>query len=118
VSEPDREGFEAIVADAIDALPAWVLDSLDNVEVIVEDEPPEGEGRQTLGLYSGIPQTKRGIGYGGVTPDRIQLFAGPIGRHARATGDRLADVVARTLRHELAHHFGIDDERLDELDAY
>jgi predicted Zn-dependent protease with MMP-like domain len=108
----------ALVAVAVDGLPEWVRSSMDNLEVLVDDEPPEEEPSELLGLYEGIPLTKRDDGYAGVLPDRITLFAGAIEREANDTGMPLADVIARTLRHEVAHHFGIDDERLLEIDAY
>jgi predicted Zn-dependent protease with MMP-like domain len=114
----NRDRFEELVADAIDAMPEWVRRSLDNVEILIDDEPPEGEDAETLGLYVGIPLTSRGSDYSGVQPDTITLFAGPIGREARASGEAVPDVVARTLRHEIAHHFGIDDDRLLEIDRY
>lgn len=111
----NRERFQELVADAVDAMPEWVRRSLDNVEILVDDEPPLGESTNTMGLYVGIPLTKRGSDYSGVQPDTITLFAGPIGREARGTGRTVAEVVARTLRHEIAHHFGIDDDTLHEL---
>ena len=114
----NRDRFQELVADGIDAMPEWVRGSLDNVEILIDDEPPPGESTNTMGLYVGIPLTKRGSDYAGVQPDTVTLFAGPIGREARSTGRPVAEVVARTLRHEIAHHFGIDDERLLEIDAY
>jgi predicted Zn-dependent protease with MMP-like domain len=112
-----------LVAAAADDLPEWVHRAMDNVEILVEDEPPrdvandEGPG-ELLGVYEGIPLAERDAGYGGVLPDRITLFQGPIQREADDSGTPVAAVVARTLRHEVAHHFGIDDERLFEIDAY
>jgi predicted Zn-dependent protease with MMP-like domain len=110
--------FMALVAEAVDALPAWVHETMDNLEVLVDDEPP-GEGpAEILGLYEGIPLTERNDDYGGVLPDRITLFCGPIERDAKDSGTPIAEVINRTLRHEVAHHFGIDDDRLLQIDAY
>lgn len=128
-----RPEFEQVVADAMDDIPQELLDRLDNVAIVVEDEPPadwqtagydghehgDGHGHghsELLGLYTGIPLTQRGdsYGYGGVVPDRIQIFAGPL---TRVTGNR-ADLRAQirtTVIHEIGHYFGIDDARLHEL---
>lgn len=107
------ESFEQIVAQAVDALPSWVLERLDNVEVLVEDDPPPGK-RGLLGLYEGIPLTNRGSGYFGVLPDRITLYRSSI---EAAAGDEqdLAELIRETVIHEVAHFFGISDERLGEL---
>ena len=109
------ERFERLVAEALDELPAWVLERLDNVEVLIEDDPPPGQ--HLLGLYEGIPLTERGMNYAGVLPDRITLFRRPIIRHARSDAD-LKDTVKHTVVHEIAHFFGISDDRLRELDRY
>jgi predicted Zn-dependent protease with MMP-like domain len=111
----DRERFEELVAEAIDALPAWVMERLDNVEVLVEDRPPGGEPG-LLGRYHGIPLTQRGF-YAGVLPDTITLYRSTIERAAR-DDDELRRLVAHTVEHEVAHFFGISDDRLRELDAY
>ena len=108
----------ALVAEAVDALPDWVHETMDNLEILSDDEPP-GEGpAEILGLYEGIPLTERDDAYGGVLPDKITLFYGPIEREARDSGTPVGEVIARTLRHEVAHHFGIDDDRLHDIDAY
>jgi predicted Zn-dependent protease with MMP-like domain len=106
-------GFEQLVAEALDDLPEWVLQSLDNVEVMVEDDPPPDQPA-LLGLYEGIPLTRRGLNYFGVLPDRITLFRQSIEREARSDED-LKRIVADTVVHEVAHFFGISDERLEEL---
>lgn len=103
------------MSDALDSLPQWVLDRLENVEVIVEDRPPRGEPN-LLGRYHGIPLTAR-RDYAGVLPDTITLFRRTIEREARDDDD-VRRVVAHTVVHEVAHFFGISDERLRELDAY
>jgi predicted Zn-dependent protease with MMP-like domain len=109
-----RRRFEQLAAEALDELPAWVHERLDNVEVVVEDEPPPG--RSLLGLYEGVPLTRRGESYTWALPDRITLYQGPLEHAARMAGDRaLKRVIADTVVHEVAHFFGISDERLREL---
>jgi predicted Zn-dependent protease with MMP-like domain len=109
-----RRRFEQLAAEAIDELPAWVLERFDNVEVVVEDEPPPGQS--LLGVYEGVPLTQRGESYTWALPDRITLFQRPIEHAARVTGERaLKRVIADTVIHEVAHFFGISDERLREL---
>ncbi len=111
-----RERFEELVGEALDGLPPWVRQRLDNVEVLIEDSPPPGQSG-LLGLYEGIPLTERGRGYFGVLPDRITLFRRNIERHAR-TEELLRGLVRHTVIHEFAHFFGISDDRLRELDRY
>jgi predicted Zn-dependent protease with MMP-like domain len=115
---PERDRFVELVAEALDALPAWVQRALDNVEVLVDDLPPDGVDPDTLGLYEGIPLTERGSDYTGVLPDRITLFAVPIAQEAGPDERSLKDVIGETVVHEIAHHFGIDDDRLHEIDRY
>lgn len=109
--------FMSMVATAVDELPGWVHETMDNVEVLIDDEPPDDEPGELLGLYQGVPLTERGDDYGAL-PDTITLFLGPIEREVRETGTSCAEVIAQTLRHEVAHHFGIDDDRLLDIDAY
>ncbi|HYH28265.1 MAG TPA: metallopeptidase family protein [Actinomycetota bacterium] len=105
--------FEALAAEAIDSLPPWVHERLENVEVVVEDDPPPGRP-DLLGLYEGIPLTERGASYTNVLPDRISLYRSTIELEGGTrTGIRF--VIRQTVIHEVAHHFGISDERLDEL---
>ena len=111
----DRARFEELVAGALDALPAWVLERMENVEVIVEEGPPPGEPH-LLGRYHGIPLPQRAY-YAGVLPDTITLYRRTIERSARDE-DELRRIVAHTVEHEIAHFFGIGDDRLRELDAY
>jgi predicted Zn-dependent protease with MMP-like domain len=113
MAEPER--FEELVVDALDSLPQWVIDRLENVEVIVEERPPPGEPN-LLGRYHGIPITQR-RNYAGVLPDTITLYRWTIERVSR-DDEHLKNVVAHTVEHEVAHFFGISDERLRELDAY
>src|ERR1044072_637146 len=108
-----REEFEELVAEALDRIPPELTRLMDNVAVFVEDEPPSDDP-ELLGLYEGTPLTERGEWYAGVLPDRITIYRGPTLRMC----DNREDVVAETevtVVHEIAHHFGIDDERLHEL---
>jgi len=111
----DRLRFEELTVEALDSLPAWVLERLENVEVIVEDRPPRDEPN-LLGRYYGIPLTER-RDYAGVLPDTITLYMRTIERVSRDEDD-LRRVIAHTVEHEVAHFFGISDERLRDLDAY
>jgi predicted Zn-dependent protease with MMP-like domain len=105
--------FQELVVDAMDGLPDWILQRLDNVEVLIEGELPLDQPN-LLGLYEGIPLTQRGSGYSGVLPDRITLFRSTLVRAAEDE-EHLERLVAETIVHEIAHFFGISDERLDEL---
>lgn len=115
----DRETFEQLVAQAMDSLPEEIARAVDNVEVVVEEEPPEeyleglSPGQTLLGHYHGIPLTARSH-YDRVLPDRISIYRGPITRIARSPS-AIKEQVRRTVIHEVAHHFGIDDPRLREL---
>ena len=109
--------FDRLVDDALASLPQELLDYIENVQIVIEDVPPAdvlGEGDEVLlGLYQGVPRTVRGADLP-YLPDRITLYRRPI--EARATSKiELAEVVRETVVHEVAHHFGIDDDRLDEL---
>jgi predicted Zn-dependent protease with MMP-like domain len=107
--EPDR--FEEMVAAALDSLPAELGRLMSNVAVTVEHDPgPPG----LLGLYEGIPLTSRTTQYAGVLPDRITIYRQAICAIC-STEDEVAGEVRRTVVHEVAHHFGIDDDRLAEL---
>jgi predicted Zn-dependent protease with MMP-like domain len=108
--------FDELVAEALDSLPDWVLDRLENVEILVEERPPRREPN-LLGLYHGIPLTKRGAGYAGVLPDTITLYRRTIESVAR-DDDHLRSLIAHTVEHEVAHFFGISDDRLRDMDAY
>ena len=111
----DRRRFEELVVEAVDSLPRWVLERLENVEVLVEERPPPGEPN-LLGRYHGIPLTRRS-NYAGVLPDTITLYRSTVQRSAR-NEDELRKVIAHTVEHEVAHFFGISDERLRDLGAY
>ena len=108
--------FEQAVQDALDSLPPELRDRLSNVEVVVEDEPPEGQ--RLLGLYQGIPLTRRGSNYSGALPDKITIYRGPLERLYGYDPLVLEDRVRHVVLHEVAHHFGISDERLVEIDRY
>ncbi len=118
------EEFESAVQDAIDSIPDEFLDELENVAIIVADEPEEedfeGDGYFTeegdlLGLYDGIAMTERGDSYGfGDYPDTITIFKGP---HERLEGSRaeILEEVRKTVVHEIAHYFGMDEDQVDEM---
>jgi predicted Zn-dependent protease with MMP-like domain len=110
------DAFEELVEDAIDSLPRDLRDFMENVAVVVEDEPPPG--LPLLGLYQGVPLTRRTSGYAGVPPDKITIYRGPLERRAGGDPERLQAEVRHVVVHEIAHHFGISDERLVELDRY
>lgn len=111
--EMSAEDFEGLVADALDQIPPELARLIDNCVILVEEFPPPDDPG-LLGLYDGIPLTERGETYAGALPDRILIFRAPI----LAMCDTEADVVDEvhiTVVHEIAHHFGIDDDRLHEL---
>ena len=111
--EMSRERFEELVGEALDEVPAELLKVMDNVVFVVEDAPPDG-GDDLLGLYEGTALTDRGWDYAGVLPDRITIYRLPTLRVCDTETD-VIDEVAITVVHEIAHHFGIDDDRLHEL---
>lgn len=117
--------FERLVAEALDSLPEVFLAHLDNVDVVIEEWPSaedlaeadmagEDPG-QLLGLYTGIPLTERDTAYAGVLPDRITLFQRPIEAVAGDDPEAVREEVRVTVVHEIAHFYGISDERLDEM---
>jgi predicted Zn-dependent protease with MMP-like domain len=108
--------FESFVQDALDTLPPELARLMDNVAIVIEDEPPPGQ--PLLGLYHGIPLTRRTSYYAGVLPDRISIYRGPLERHYGGSEPELHRQVRRVVLHEIAHHFGISDERLVEIDRY
>ncbi|MFH9712568.1 metallopeptidase family protein [Streptomyces luteogriseus] len=136
--EMTREEFEELVAEALDRIPPELTRLMDNVAVFVEDEPPSDDP-ELLGLYEGTPLTDRGEWYAGVLPDRITVYRNPTLRMCESREDVVAETeitvvhdtpknisseemreavreeVAVTVIHEIAHHFGIPDERLHEL---
>jgi predicted Zn-dependent protease with MMP-like domain len=108
--------FDQVVQDALDSLPSELIARVSNVEVVVEDEPPPGQ--PLLGLYQGVPLTRRGSGYSGALPDKITIYRGPLERLYGHDPELLSNQIRRVVLHEVAHHFGISDERLIEIDRY
>lgn len=104
--------FEALVADALDEVPPELMKLMDNVVVLVEDRNPEEP--ELLGLYEGFALTERGWEYGGALPDRIMIYREAICDICE-TAEEIVDEVTITVVHEIAHHFGIEEERLHEL---
>jgi predicted Zn-dependent protease with MMP-like domain len=123
---PTRERFEEIVVEALESIPddLWAL--IDNVAVMVEEWPSRDQldlvglrlRHQLLGLYEGVPLTARTHNYGLVAPDRITIFRRPIYLACPPNENAIRAQIRRTVLHEMAHHFGISDERLHELGAY
>jgi predicted Zn-dependent protease with MMP-like domain len=119
----DRARFRELVAQAIDSLPEEFRGKLENVDVVVADwpSPPQlasarlGRGQTLLGLYQGVPLTKRGRHYGLVAPDKITIFQKPIEARCRSEAE-VTTAIGRVVRHEIAHHFGIGEGRLRELE--
>jgi len=111
--EVPLERFEELVADALDEIPEDLWRLVDNVAVVVREG---SDGSSLLGLYDGVPLTRRDAGYGASTvmPDRISIFRRPILAMC-ATEQEVVQQVRITVIHEVAHHFGIDDARLHEL---
>lgn len=120
-----KSEFERLVAEALDDLPPFFQEQMENVEVLIRQWPSRRElrdagvdpGYTLLGLYQGVPLTERTHNYGLVPPDTITLYQGPIEEEAREQAN-IAEVVQHTVIHEFAHHFGISDDRLRELGAY
>jgi predicted Zn-dependent protease with MMP-like domain len=108
--------FEELVEAAVESLPDDLREAMSNVAIVVEDEPPDGE--PLLGLYEGIPLTERTSAYAGAAPDKISIYRGPLERLYGHDQQLLQGMIRRVVLHEIAHHFGISDERLVELDRY
>lgn len=111
--EMGRAAFEALVDEALAAIPTELTNQIDNCVIVVEDEGP-ADDPSLLGLYEGVPITERDSWYAGTLPDRISIFRKPI-LEICETPEDVVDEVRITVVHEIAHHFGIDDERLHEL---
>ena len=120
----NRRSFERHVDRALESLPGEFQQLLDNVAIFIDDRPSRSLLRELgmapddtlLGLYEGVPQTERTSSYDLVTPDRITLFQRPI-EDSCDSESQVAEQIRRTLLHEVGHHFGIDEERLDEIEA-
>jgi predicted Zn-dependent protease with MMP-like domain len=108
--------FERWVREALDSLPAELAERVENVGVEIEHEDPDHPER--LGVYRGIPLTRRTRGYVFALPDRITIYRGPLERFYGRDPERLQRQVRRVVLHETAHHFGISDQRLREIGAY
>jgi predicted Zn-dependent protease with MMP-like domain len=106
-----KDRFDELVADALDGIPAQFTKAMKNVAVFAEDVAPR---RNLLGLYVGVPLTERTTSYAGMLPDRIMIYRSTICRIC-STEAEVVEQVRKTVVHEVAHHFGINDERLDEL---
>ena len=113
----DCEKFEKLVFEALENLPVFFKKKLDNVEVTVEIWPKDeiAKGRLLLGLYHGVPKTTWGRNLAPIIPDKITIYMGPILWLARGDEKRIKELVVDTVTHEIAHHFGISDKRLDDL---
>ena len=119
----DRERFKGLVARAIDSLPSEFLTKLENIDVVVEDWPTQmklakagvRQSETLLGLYEGVPLTRRGIHYGLVPPDKITIFQKPIEAKCKYVAEITAEI-QRVVQHEIAHHFGIGDAKLQQLE--
>jgi predicted Zn-dependent protease with MMP-like domain len=120
-----QEEFEQVVAEAVQALPDHLRDRLDNVEIVVEEWPDPNTLRlaevqhrtNLLGFYHGVPQTHRTSYYGLVLPDKISIYRQPILMRCNSD-EEVRALASHVVRHEIAHHFGISDDRLHELGAY
>ncbi len=113
----NRAEFDRVVDDVVDTLPHWIVDRVDNVQIVVEERPtrrqdPDGHG--LLGLYEGISLLERGVDYFAAMPDTIYIFRQP---HLELglPPDELRNEIRKTVLHELGHHLGIDDERMHEI---
>lgn len=112
-----RDKFEKIVAKGIDAIPKKFLEKLSNVAVVIEDNPTSGQRKKLkirrnwtlFGLYEGVPQSARGVNYGGVLPDKITIFRRPIEEAANSEKE-IREIVKNTVWHEIAHHFGMGEK--------
>jgi predicted Zn-dependent protease with MMP-like domain len=113
VIEMSRDRFEELVSDALDTVPADLTRLIDNCVVLVEDDPP-ADDPELLGVYDGIPITERDSTYVMAVPDRITIFRNPTLAMCESE-DEVVEEVGITVVHEIAHHFGIDDDRLHEL---
>jgi len=120
----NRDEFEWLVARAVNSLPEEFRTKLENIDVVVEDWPTQDQlnsarlrrGQTLLGLYEGVPLTKRSRHYGLVLPDKITIFQKPIEAECKDEAEITAEI-QRVVRHEIAHHFGIGDARLEQLES-
>ena len=119
----DREEFELLVVKAVDSLPEELRSRLENVAIMVDDQPTQYQirkvglkrGQTLLGLYEGVPLTKRGLHYGMVQPDKITIFQKPIEVRCK-NGDSMVQEIQRVVWHEIAHYFGIGEARIRQIE--
>jgi len=119
----DRERFEGFVVRAVEELPEEFRTRLQNVDVVVEERASSAQvgrarlrrGETLLGLYEGVPQTRRGRHYGMVLPDKITIFQKPIEARCRSEAEIIAEI-GRVVKHEIAHHFGTSEARLRQIE--
>ena len=119
----NRARFETLVARVVEDLPEEFHSRLQNIDIVVEDRPSRsqlrrtglGRGETLLGLYEGVPQTERGSYYGLVTPDKITIFQKPIEASCKHDAETTAEI-QRVVKHEIAHHFGISDAKLNQIE--
>ncbi|MBU0682856.1 MAG: metallopeptidase family protein [Candidatus Omnitrophica bacterium] len=121
----NRKKFEKLVIETLEALPRVFKNSLKNIDVVIEDEPSAGQEdkldashcKVVLGLYQGVPLSRRSHCYGMVMPDKVYIFQKNIEKVC-GSDEEITRLVRRTVQHELAHHFGISDQRMRDLDVY
>ena len=124
MNDLDKVEFEKMVNAGIENIPKRFLQKLDNVSIVIEDEPTLNQkeklhlrrGWTLFGLYEGVPQTKRGANYGSVLPDKITIFRKPIIESAQSA-EHIQEIVKNTVWHEIAHHFGMNEEEVRQSDA-
>lgn len=117
----NKDEFEKIVAQGIDAIPEEFIKKMSNVVIVTQDRPTAEQKRKLklrkgwtlFGLYEGVSQLNRGINYGGVLPDKITIFKEPIEEAAKSEME-MKEMVKNTVWHEIAHHFGMDEKRVRE----
>ena len=117
------EKFERIVTDAVSGMPGEFKELLDNVDICIQDWPSREQLKSVglhdkfdlLGLYEGTPITHRDHGYNLVLPDKISIFQKPLEAQC-SSAKELKDEIVRTVKHEIAHYFGLDDERLEQIE--
>jgi len=119
----DNAVFDKLVSKAVSSLPHSILNQLENVAIVIEDEPSEDNLRKVglkidkilFGLYQGIPKTKRNLAYSGVLPDKITIFKGPIERTGHST-EEIEELIKLVVWHEIAHHFGFNEKEVRNLE--
>ena len=115
-SQTASSDLQRLIQDTLDSLPRELRDRISNLGIVVEDEPPDGQ--PLLGLYQGVPLTRRSSNYSGALPDKITIYRGPLERLYGHDAALLGEQIKRVVLHEVAHHFGISDQRLVDIDRY